>query len=206
LWRQAAADYARGIEAVADPVAHEHYEYACLLVLVGDRDRYHRLIVSLGDQLDREKDPRLAYELARACIIAPEPVDDPKRVIRWARLAEQSAPMAWHCHVLGAAYYRAGECEEALRWLGKSLDGVWDVGRPMNQFMLAMVHRRLGHAERAVALRGEALRWCADAEARRVDGAVPGVFAADWMSIQIYLREAESSITGLGTAAEPVAH
>jgi hypothetical protein len=69
-----------------------------------------------------------------------------------------------------------------------------------------MVHRRLGHGERAVALLGEAVRWCADAEARRVDGAVPGVFAADWLTIQIYRREAESSITGRGTPAEPFAH
>ena len=36
-WRQAAADYARGIEPVASPGTHEYYEYACLLLLVGDK-------------------------------------------------------------------------------------------------------------------------------------------------------------------------
>jgi hypothetical protein len=32
-------------------------------------------------------------------------------------------------------------------------------------------------------------------ESRRVGGAVPGVFAADWMTIQIYRREAELLFT-----------
>ena len=36
-WRQAAAYYARGIEPVASPGTHEYYEYACLLLLVGDK-------------------------------------------------------------------------------------------------------------------------------------------------------------------------
>src|SRR5262249_27440403 len=143
-WRQAAADYARGIEAVASPGTHEYYEYACLLVLVADRERYRRLILSLGDQVDPKKDPRLAYELARACIIAPEPVADPKRVIRWARLAAESSPLAWHSHVVGAAYYRAGDYGEALRWLGDSLERAWDMGRQLNQLVLTMVHRRMG--------------------------------------------------------------
>jgi hypothetical protein len=93
--------------------------------------------------------------------------------------------------VLGAAYYRAGNYEEALRWLGKSLEGSWDAGRPLNQFVLAMIHRRMGHVERAAALLKESIRLCEEMESRRVDGTVPGVFAADWMTIQIYRREAE---------------
>src|SRR5262249_34971636 len=148
-WRPAAADYARGIDPVATPDTQEYYEYACLLLLVGDKDRYRGLIQSLADQVDKTKDPRLAYELPRACVITPEMSTDPQRVIRWARLAAESASLAWHNHVVGAAYYRAGEYEEALRWLGKSLEGEWGMGRPLNHFVLAMIHRRMGHAERA---------------------------------------------------------
>ena len=120
---------------------------------------------------------------------------DPDRVIRWARLAVDSATLPWHSHVLGAAYYRVGNDDEALRWLGKSLEGSWDVGRPLNQFLLAMVHRRMGHAERAAALFKESIGLYEEMESCRVDGAVPGVFAADWMTIQIYRREAESLFT-----------
>jgi tetratricopeptide (TPR) repeat protein len=190
-WRPAAAAYARGIEPVASPGTHEYYEYACLLLLVGEKERYRGLIQTLGELVDRMKDPRLAYELARACIITPEMTADPKRVIGWARLAEESAPLAWHRHVVGAAYYRAGNYQEALRWLGNSLEGSWDIGRPLNQFLLAMIHRRMGHAERAAALFKESIRTYEEIESRRVDGAVSGVFAADWMTIQIYRREAE---------------
>ena len=194
-WRQAAADYARGIEPVASPGTHEYYEYACLLLLVADKGRYRGLIHTLAEQVDKTKEPRLAYELARACIITPEMTADPERVIRWARLAVDSATLPWHSHVLGAAYYRVGNDDEALRWLGKSLEGSWDVGRPLNQFLLAMVHRRMGHAERAAALFKESIGLYEEMESRRVDGAVPGVFAADWMTIQIYRREAESLFT-----------
>jgi hypothetical protein len=154
--------------------------------------RYRELIQTLRDQVDKTKEPRLAYELARACIITPEMTAAPERVIGWARLAEESAPRAWHRHVVGAAYYRAGDYEEALRWLGDSLERDWAVGRPLNQFLLAMIHRRMGHAERAAALHKESIRSFKEMESHRVDGAVPGVFAADWMTIQIYRREAES--------------
>src|SRR5262249_14641867 len=64
-WRPAAADYARGIEPVPTPGTHEYYEYACLLLLIGDKDRYPELIQKFADRVDKTKDPRLAYELAR---------------------------------------------------------------------------------------------------------------------------------------------
>jgi tetratricopeptide (TPR) repeat protein/tRNA A-37 threonylcarbamoyl transferase component Bud32 len=190
-WRPAAADYARGIEPVPIPGTHEYYEFACLLLLIGDKERYRGLIQTLGDKVDETKDPRLAYELARACIITPEMAADPERVIRWARLAAESEPLAWHSHVVGAAYYRAGNYEEALRWLGNPLERDWEMGRPLNQFVMAMIHRRMGHYERSAALLKESIRLYEEMESGRVDGAVPRVFAADWMTIQIYRHEAE---------------
>jgi tetratricopeptide (TPR) repeat protein/tRNA A-37 threonylcarbamoyl transferase component Bud32 len=194
-WWRAAADYARGIEPIPSPDTQEYYEYACLLLLVEDKERYRGLIQTLREQVDKTKDPRLAYELARGCIITPEMTADPKRVVGWARLAEESAPRAWHRHVVGAAYYRAGDYGEALRWLGNSLERDWQVGRPLNQFLLTMIHRRMGHAESAATLYKESIRLYEEMESRRVDGAVPGVFAADWMTIQIYRREAELLFT-----------
>jgi Tetratricopeptide repeat len=123
-------------------------------------------------------------------------------VIRWARLAAKSSSLAWHCHIVGAAYYRAGNFDGALRCLEDSLARHWDrVGPPLNQFLLGMTHRRLGHATRAAPLLGEAVRWCKEAEASRVDGTFPSVFAADWMTIQIYRREAETLITARATRA-----
>jgi hypothetical protein len=62
----------------------------------------------------------------------------------------------------------------------------------LNQFVLATVHRRMGHAERAAALLKDSIRVHEEMESSRVDGAVPAVFAADWMTIRIYRREAES--------------
>src|SRR5262249_42952205 len=89
------------------------------------------------------------------------------------------------------AYYRAGHYDEALRWLGNSLQHDWAIGRPLNQFVLAMVHRRMGHAERAAALLKESIRSYEQMESSRVDGAGPGGFAADWVTIQLYRREVD---------------
>jgi hypothetical protein len=191
-WRLAAADYARGIEAVPSPDTQEYYEYACLLLLIEESERYRTLVQALRDQVEKTKDPRLAYELARACIINPNMPVEPAQVLRWARMAAESAPLPWHSHVVGAAYYRAHDYNEALRWLGTMAERDWAMARPLNRFVLAMIHRRLGHAERAAALREESNRLYEEMESRRVDGVVPGVFAADWMTIQIYRREAES--------------
>jgi tetratricopeptide (TPR) repeat protein len=195
-WRLAASDYARGIEAVPAPDTQEYYEYACLLLLIGDNGRYQGLIQTLRDQVDNTKDPRLAYELARACVINPDTPDKPEQVIHWARLAADSAPLPWHRHVVGAAYYRAHDYQEALRWLSNVVDRDWAMARPLNQFVLAMIHRRMGHSGEAAALWQESNRLYEEMESRRVDGAVPGVFAADWMTIEIYRREAESLFNG----------
>src|SRR5262249_60505822 len=70
-WRQAAADYARGIEPVASPSTDEYYEYACLLLLVGDQERYRSLIRTLAEQADKWNAPPLAHELRRACLVTP---------------------------------------------------------------------------------------------------------------------------------------
>ena len=194
-WRLAAADYFRGIEPVPSPGTHEYYEYACVLFLVGEKVHYWELIQTLRDHVDNTNDPRLAYELARTCTLAPEMTVEPERVVRWARLAADSESPAWHSHVVGVAYYRAGDYEGALRWVGDSLERAWDVGRPLNQLVLAMIHRRMGHAKLSTTLFKESIHVCTEMDRGRVNGAVPAVFAADWMAIQIYRREVESLFT-----------
>jgi Tfp pilus assembly protein PilF len=97
--------------------------------------------------------------------------------------------------VVGVAYYRAGDYEGALRWVGDSLGRAWDVGRPLNQLVLAMIHQRMGHADRSTTLFKQSIHVCEEMDRGRVDGAVPAVFAADWMAIQIYRREVESLFT-----------
>jgi tetratricopeptide (TPR) repeat protein len=194
-WRLAAADFAHGLEPVPSPGMQEYYEFACLLLLVGDQTRYRKLIQTLGDRLNETKDPRLAYELARACIITPEMPADPKQVIGWARQAVDSAPLPWHIHVLGAAYYRAGNYDEAIRSLTNSLEHTWNMGRILNRFVLAMIHQRMGHVQQATIAFKDSIQLYEALESSRVDGAVFGIFAADWMTIQLYRREVDSLFT-----------
>ena len=127
-------------------------------------------------------------------------------MIKWARLAVDQAPYAWHSHVAGAAHYRAGDCSEAVRWLDVSLAQQWvPAGRAQNQFMLAMSYFRLGEKARARALLDEAVRWCEESEASRDRGVVSSVVASDWLTIQLYRREAESLFRDRGIPDDPFA-
>jgi hypothetical protein len=89
--------------------------------------------------------------------------------------------------VVSAAYYRAGDYEEALRWQCSSLKQSWAVGRPLDQFVIAMIHRRMRHPGRGLAFLDESIRWDEEVESRRVDG-------ADRMTIHISGRDLELEI------------
>jgi hypothetical protein len=84
-------------------------------------------------------------------------------------------------------------------WIGRGryhalLGHAWDMGRPLNQFLLAMIHRLIGHAARAEALFRESIRLYEEMESARVDGAVPAVFAADWLTIQAMVQAAVARV------------
>jgi hypothetical protein len=98
---------------------------------------------------------------------------DPQRVIGWTRLAQERAPLAWHRHVVSASFYRAGDYEKALRSLCNSLKQSWALGGPLDQFVIAMIPRRMRHAGRGLAFIEESIRWDDEMESRRVDEAVP---------------------------------
>jgi hypothetical protein len=87
-----------------------------------------------------------------------------------------------------------GDCPSCSRRFASAGSGLAPstLSSTLNQFVLAVIHRRMGHAERAAALREDSIRLYEQMESGRVDAAVRSVFAADSMTIQIYHRELES--------------
>jgi hypothetical protein len=62
----------------------------------------------------------------------------------------------------------------------------------------------MGHVQQAASALKESTRLYEELESNRVDGAVSGVFAADWMTIQLYRREVDLLFTGSTQTTMPI--
>jgi Tfp pilus assembly protein PilF len=88
---------------------------------------------------------------------------------------------------LGAALYRAGRFEEAVRRLNESIETRGGGSLPRGFAFLALAHHRLGH-------RDEAKRWLDKLIASRANEASSSSW--DDMALGILRREAEALIAG----------
>ena len=95
---------------------------------------------------------------------------------------------------LGAALYRAGRFEEAIRRLNESIQARGDGGDPQGFAFLAMAHHRLGH-------RDEAKRWLDKLVAYQPKEGSD--FSWDDVEIRILRREAEAVLFDAGFSADP---
>jgi WD40 repeat protein/tetratricopeptide (TPR) repeat protein len=203
-WDRAAADFARGIDS-APPDSQEGFEHAALRLLVGDIAGYREFVREMGRREGRTDDPAVAFVLARTCVLVPDPGIEPEQAICWAEQAVASERNAWYLHVLGAAHYRAGHFDEAIRRVEESNRGDWsNEGKTQNWLVQAMAYQRLGESTKARVLLSEVADMWNIIEAEKVDGA-RSIPATDWLPLQIYRREAEALILDPSFPADPFA-
>jgi tetratricopeptide (TPR) repeat protein len=126
------------------------------LLAAGDRIGWERAIASL---LDRCQGPMALTDsngVAWLCSLGPYTNADRESPIRLAEAAVRGATesqKANRLNTLGAALYRAGRYDEAIRRLEEGMQARGDgLGIPDDWSLLAMAHHRLGHRE-------EARRW-----------------------------------------------
>jgi hypothetical protein len=203
----AAADFARGI-ASAPRDSEEWFEHACLRLIIGDKDGYRTFVQEIVRREGQTSDPFVSYVLARSCVLTAQPVVEPEQVIRWAESTLRDGRRSWYLHVIGAAHYRAGHFAEAIKWLTESLVGNISADRYnlQTQLVLAMAHKRLGHATQARALLAEVERLQRRIEPAKTDGAV-AMPTVDWLPLQLLRREAEAVVLyDAAFPADPFAH
>ena len=189
-WKEAAADFARAIELSG---GDEHpYEYAALLLILGDEAGYRRLAGRMVDEIGGTNDPFLAYVLARTCALVPKSVADPPRIVAWAEKAVAAQPNGWYLHVLGLALYRKGEGDAALARLKESEKTDWVP--VLNWLVLALVHHQLGHADEARKYLGRATDFMDRRPATRPFTAAQ--LSTDVEEAQLLRREADQLILG----------
>jgi tetratricopeptide (TPR) repeat protein len=183
----AAATLAQGVRLSPDDVALRLALGACLLYS-GDRAGWRRASATMLDRFGGARVARTANDVAWACALAPGATADPGVPVRLAEVALRDGPEYFrdiYLNTLGAALYRAGRCDEAIRRLQEGIERRGGASVPDDWPFLAMAHHRLGH-------QAEARRWLERLrESRPSDN--PDRFAED-LTTALLLSEAEAVI------------
>jgi hypothetical protein len=191
------------------------FEYAALLLLSGDRDRYRAACAQMVQRCG--KVPALkAYHTALACTLAADSVKDLAQLERLAEGELKAMPKHFWALSLteqGALRYRAGAFEEAELLAEQSLRAD---GRPgaavVNWLWLALTNQRLGKTEEARRLLDRAAEWLDQArpDYSQRDEGVPGsdeekagLHLHHWLEACVLRREAESLLGARRATGEP---
>ena len=193
-WDRAAADYARGVQA--RPLEDDSFEYACVLLLLGDKQGYRQLFNELLDAASRKKDSG-AYLLGRASVISPRWAAGQEQMLQWANkaVALQGSPdtrrAPFTVNVLAMAHYRAGQFDLAIQFATESdqLYESWNrPNRAVNWPLLAMAHHRRGHIAQSRRWLDEALRW--DEQMSDEDVENNPMHVQEFLEFKVLIREA----------------
>jgi tetratricopeptide (TPR) repeat protein len=193
-WQEAAAEFARAFALRPPEDPHLWFQHACLRLLVEDAAGYRQVCADMLRHFGRPRDAEAAFTLARTCLLAPEAGVDLRRVVRLARQAAAGDKFAWHLYGLGLAQYRAGQFDRAAQALHEALRAApGTCPRGEVWLVLAMAHRRLGHAEQARRWLEKAVEWM-DREGRKGQGALPAPRWQDWAECVLLRRQAEEVV------------
>jgi eukaryotic-like serine/threonine-protein kinase len=176
------------------------FQMACLRLLTNDPDGYQQLRRRVLDSAGKSKKPYDAYMAARTCILQPQGATEAGDVVQLAEQALASEPQReWFLHVLGAAHYRAGQYDQALRRCRESLEAApsWH-GHMQNWLVLAMAHQRLGQTEEARQWLEKAVQWWETIAQGTPKTAVvaPSLHPSDWLEFLILYPEAQALVQG----------
>jgi tetratricopeptide (TPR) repeat protein/predicted Ser/Thr protein kinase len=207
LWELAAPDVAKQIELQEPPLAFPWLCHALLRAHAGDSNGYHQACARMHERFHGTHSSPFAMDLVRACTLAPDPHGHPARGVELARAVVEANPgVAYYLHVLGAAHYRAGQHERAIRRLRESLevDPNW-ADRPINYPFLAMAYHRLGRRAEARQALDEAARaidrWTQERYRSGLAGRWVGnqgattfwpIFWWEWLGCRLSYREARA--------------
>jgi serine/threonine-protein kinase len=194
-WDEAARAYRRAVEIGGTDHGHVAFEYAAVLVLVGDRPGYARHCARLVERCGKAPGLR-RFLVARACTLAP---DAAREAARAARLADEelqaSRTAFWALTQRAALHYRAGRFAEAVPLLEQSLKANSRPGAAVLSWLwLALTYQKLGKTAEARDWLDRASRWL-----DQYDKGLPpraeetlGLHLHNWLEAHVLRREAEA--------------
>ena len=148
---QAAADLAQAIRLQPEELS-TRYVHVLSLRAAGDQAGLRRACADLLAHFGSATDPQTANNIAWDCVLGPDAVADPEAPVHLAEHAVHAAPPAEKAiflNTLGAALYRAGRYEEAIRRLEEGVQMRGGESLPHDWAFLAMAHHQLGHPVQA---------------------------------------------------------
>ncbi len=126
--------------------------FGLALLWAGDRAGWRRSNIAALDRFGGTIPASSANYVAWACVLGPDDSADPQVPVRLAEAAVRAAPDSSKLNALntlGAALYRAGRFDEAIRRLEDCTRLQGGEGGHDEWVFLAMAHHRLGHRELA---------------------------------------------------------
>jgi tetratricopeptide (TPR) repeat protein len=185
--QDAAAELAEGVRLKPDDL-RLHRELGACLLYSGDRAGWRRASATMLDRFGGAGAARAANDVAWACALGPGATPDPGVPVRLAEVALRDGPESFrdiYLNTLGAALYRAGRYDEAIRRLQEGIERRGGASLPEDWPFLAMAHHRLGH-------QSEARRWLDKLREHRPNES-PDRFWDD-LTIRLLRSEAEAVI------------
>ena len=135
---------------------------AGMFLLTDRTDEYRQACADMLKQCDG-LDAWGIYTTARACMLAPDAVEDPLQVVELARRAASTTRVdrePWYTFTLGMAYCRAGEFEKAIECLQAFTKN--DELTARGRYALALAHHYAGNSAEARKYLAQALEGNAE--------------------------------------------
>jgi serine/threonine protein kinase/tetratricopeptide (TPR) repeat protein len=205
-WDKAVADYAKAVELAPDQ-AQTWYFYALTRLGAADTKGYRSSCASILERFGKTEAPDTAYWAAWTCVVGPDAVAPPDRLVPLAEKALAKAPTSYdYLTTSGVALYRAGRFEEAVKRLGEA-DTAYKRDARFRQpvayswIFLAMAHHRLGQTEEARKWLDKAVQWMDQAGLEKGQDAASKI-PMPWnrrLTLRLLRNEAETLIQGATT-------
>ncbi len=194
-YKEAAADFVRLLDIW--PTYHSRWEHLALtLVAAGDLDGYRKFCTRLLERQARVTDASEANNAAWCSIFAPKPITDGEKLLLVAHKALADDPEDFnHLNTLGAALYRAGKAEEAIRVLQEGIRLQGKGGSGWDWIFIAMAHQERGRAEEAKKWLEKADTWFQNFLAGKSE--TPRSRPQPWnqrLQVELLLKEARALI------------
>jgi WD40 repeat protein len=193
-WAEAAAAYEEEVELFPEGM-ESRYNLALVRLAQGDLPDYRRACQGLVSHFGRTGDPSYACAVARVSTLVPGAVSSPGDLVLLAQWAAGRERSNHRLSTLGAAFYRAGRCREAIQRLQEAIRVDREGGTEFDYLLLAMASQRQG-------LAGEAKAALAKAAQQEKTGKIrPWPGDGDWetkVEIGVLRREAEALIRPAG--------
>ena len=210
---EAAPDLARALEL--EPGEHRHYYLlAPLLIQQGDLAGYRKVSEAMLEQFAFTVDPVLAERASKTYMLLPGGPNLSTAInladITISRSATNHPDLAYFEFAKALAEYRQGRNDAAAEWTAKSLDQGAPWAPAFNStreiMTLALQAMALHHLKKPASAQESLQRALKirERDAPKRAGQGGGTLWVDWMTCDIFLREAKGLIEGKGTDSRPL--